>query len=142
MNIALLPDRLTKGNGPPTAFKTVGQPAFPVVQTMHTDRETSNPWKLDEVILKEKVQGTFWKSKVCRKTRICALGSELELKKTILTRLVSHRMAFCQRDQFPQTRQDQTPGNVRELLHTTSSTPRATEARAAGCTKAKADAEN
>ena len=109
---------------------------------MHTDRETSNPWKLDEVILKEKVQGTFWKSKVFRKTRICALGSELELRQPFLTRLASRRMAFGQRDQFPQTRQDQTPGNVRELLHTTSSTPRATEARAAGYTKAKADAEN
>lgn len=47
MNIALLPDRLTKGNGPPTAFKTVEQPAFPVVQTMHTAREKSNRGNVD-----------------------------------------------------------------------------------------------
>ena len=35
-----------------TAFKTVRKSMFPFVQTMRTDRVMSNPWKLDEVILK------------------------------------------------------------------------------------------
>ena len=109
---------------------------------MHTDRAMSNPWKLDEVILKAMVKGTFWKRKIFWKAWICALVYEQELRQALLIRRASHRMAFCQRDRFPQTGPDQTPGNAREPLCTTASAPRAIEAQAAGCTMEKADAGN
>jgi len=88
------------------------------------------------------MQEILWKSKVYRRMRICALASELELRQALLIHLASRRMVFCQRDLFLQTRPDQTPGNARELLCTTASAPRATEAQVTDCTMEKADAGN
>ena len=87
------------------------------------------------------MQETLWKSKTFWKTRICALASELELKQVLLIGLASHWTAFDQRDQFPQTILDRTPGNARELLCTIVSAPQAIEVQVAGCTMEKADAE-